>query len=64
MYSSSLDFLSLKPKPIEKPFFTFVGEKCCLNLKNEPIDTDHYIILISYKSKHMAFKDSDWLETN
>ena len=30
----------------------------------EPIEIDHNIIFSSDKSKHMAFKHSDWLETN
>ena len=33
-------------------------------LTKEPIGVDHSIILITDKSKHMAFKHSDWLETH
>ncbi len=33
-------------------------------LAQEPMEIDRYIILISNKSKHMAFKQPDWLETN
>ena len=35
-----------------------------LMLAQEPIETDYYTNLFSDKSKHMAFKHSDWLETN
>ena len=35
-----------------------------LMLAQEPIEIDHYINFLSDKSKHMAFKHSDWLETN
>ncbi len=33
-------------------------------LAQEPIEIDHNINFLSDKSKHMAFKHSDWLETN
>ena len=33
-------------------------------LAKEPIEIDHNINFVSDKSKHMAFKHSDWLETN
>ncbi len=35
-----------------------------LMLAQGPIEIDHNIVLISDKAKHMAFKHSDWLETN
>ena len=34
------------------------------SMGQEPIEIDQYIILLSDKLKHMAFKHSDWLETN
>ncbi len=35
-----------------------------LMLVQEPIEIDHWISFFTDKSKHMAFKHSDWLETN
>ncbi len=59
-FCNILQVLLLPKVPRNCPDFTDIWQI----LAQEPIEIDHCIHFLSNKSKHMALKHSDWLETH